>query len=506
MNTDVKKLTDGFSEEESCIIKKAFEFAEKHHKQQKRLSGEPYFIHLYKTAYILKELGMGPKTIVAGLLHDVIEDGWTDENIIKKEFGEEIIFLIEGVTKLGKIKFGGVKRYVESLRKLLIATSEDIRVLIIKLADRLHNMRTLEYIKDDEKRKRIATETIEVYAPIAHRLGMGKLKCELEDLSFKYLFPDEYSAVKKMLEDKHGKNIKSLKEINDVLKKNLEKEKIHIEEMGYRKKHLYSLYKKLQQKEMDIDNVFDVFALRVIVPTIGDCYKVLGIVHSIWKPLLGKIKDYIATPKPNGYKSIHTTIFTGNGDVVEIQVRTMEMHKEAEYGIAAHISYKEKNNEKNSKKDLLWFNKISSLAKKESLNTSTDEIKKEPPKWIKDLAEIQTEIPTSEDFMNTLKNDFFENRIFVFTPNGDVIDLPMNSTPLDFAYHIHSDIGDHASGAKVNNKFVSLDTNLKNGDIVEITVNKNGHPTQKWLSIVKTSTAKRFIRQSLLKNSNSKHS
>ena len=497
MNTDVKKLTDGFSDTESKVIKKAFDFAEKCHKEQKRFSGEPYFIHLYKTVVILKELGMDPKTIVAGLLHDVTEDGLADQDTIKKEFGEEINFLIEGVTKLGKIRFGGAKRYIESLRKLFIATSEDIRVLIIKLADRLHNMRTLEYIESEEKRKRIATETLEIYAPIAHRLGMGKFRCEMEDLSFKYLFQNEYNNVKKMLEDKHGKNIKSLKEIHDTLKKRLEKEKIRIEDIGYRKKHLYSLYKKLQEKEMDIDNVFDVFALRVVVPTIGDCYKVLGIVHNIWKPLPGRIKDYIATPKPNGYKSIHTNIFTGKGDVVEIQVRTMEMHREAEFGIVAHVSYKEKGSEKNVMKNLLWFNKISSLAKKGGADIFGKETKKDPPKWIKDLAEIQTEMPAPEEFMENLKNDFFENRIFVFTPNGDVIDLPMDSTPLDFAYHIHSDIGDHASGAKVNNKFVSLDTNLKNGDIVEITVNKNGHPTQKWLNIVKTSMAKRFIRQAL---------
>ena len=499
MNTDIKKLTDGFSEEESKIIKKAFEFAEKHHKEQKRFSGEPYFTHLYKTALILKELGMSPDIIASGLLHDVTEDGLVDQNTIKKEFGEEINFLIEGVTKLGKIRFSGLKRYVESLRKLFIATSEDIRVLIIKLADRLHNMRTLEYIENEEKRKRIATETLEVYAPIAHRLGMGQFKCEMEDLSFKYLFPDDYNKVKKMLEDKHGKNIKSLKEIYDTLKKRLEKENIHIEEMGYRKKHLYSLYKKLQEKEMDIDNIFDVFALRVVVKSVNDCYKVLGIVHSIWKPLPGRIKDYIATPKPNGYKSIHTNMFTGKGDVVEIQVRTMEMHKEAEYGIAAHVSYKEKGGEKNAKKNLVWFNKISSLAKKNNTDISENETKKDSPKWIKDLAEIQTEISAPEEFMENLRNDFFENRIFVFTPNGDVIDLPLGSTPLDFAYHIHSDVGNHASGAKINNKFVSLDTKLKNGDIVEIAVNKNSHPTQKWLNSVKTSMAKRFIRQALSK-------
>ena len=499
MSIDIKKLTEGFSEEESKIIKKAFEFAEKHHREQKRLSGEPYFVHLYKTASILKELGMGPKIIASGLLHDVTEEGLADQDTIKKEFGEEISFLIEGVTKLGKIRFSGAKRYIESLRKLFIATSEDIRVLIIKLADRLHNMRTLEYIENEEKRKRIATETIEVYAPIAHRLGMGQFKCEMEDLSFKYLFPDDYNKVKKMLEDKHGKNIKSLKEIHDTLKKRLEKEKIHIEEMGYRKKHLYSLYRKLQKNEMDINSIYDVFALRVVVYSVSDCYKVLGIVHGIWKPLPGLIKDYVALPKPNGYRSIHTTILTGNGNIVEIQVRTVEMHKEAEYGIAAHVSYKEKGGEKNAMKNLLLFNKISSLAKKNSGNISEKEIKKDPPKWIKDLAEIQTEVSAPEEFMENLRNDFFENRIFVFTPNGDVIDLPLDSTPLDFAYHIHSDIGDHASGAKVNNKFVSLETKLKNGDIVGIAVNKNSHPTQKWLSSVKTSMAKRFIRQALSK-------
>jgi len=497
MSIDLKKLTEGFSEAEGKIIKKAFEFAKKCHKEQRRFSGEPYLAHPYKTALILKELDMDPQTIVAGLLHDVTEDGLVEQNLIKKEFGEEINFLIEGVTKLGKIRFRGAKRYVESLRKLFIATSEDIRVLIIKLADRLHNMRTLDHIQGEEKRKRIATETIEVYAPIAHRLGMGKFRCELEDLSFKHLLPNEYSETKKVVENKHGKNTKSLKEIYDILKKILGKEKIHIEEMGYRKKHLYSLYKKLQKNEMDINSVYDVFALRVVVSSINDCYKTLGIVHSMWKPLPGLIKDYIALPKPNGYRSIHTSVFTGKGDVVEIQIRTKEIHKEAEYGIVSHVSYKEKSGGKDVIKNLMWFNKISSLAKKENADTPERETKKESPKWIKDLAEIQTEVSAPKEFIKNLKNDFFENRIFVFTPNGDVVDLPLESTPLDFAYHIHSDIGNHSSGAKINNKFVSLDTKLKNGDIIKIVVNKNSYPTQKWLNIVKTSMAKRFIRRAL---------
>jgi len=458
------------------------------------MSGDLYFIHPYKTAVILKELGLSSKIIIAGLLHDVIEDSNTKEEIIKKEFGEEVCFLINGVTKLGKVRFQGTKRYVESLRKLFLATSEDIRVFIIKLADRLHNMRTLKYLPE-EKRKRIATETLEVYAPIAHRLGIGKLKCELEDLSFKYLMPEEYEHTNSLLEEKCGRSIRSLKEIHEILQKRLEKEKIYGIEIDHRKKHLYSLYKKLQNKEHDIDGIYDVLALRIIVKNVDDCYKTLGIIHGLWKPLPRRIKDFIAFPKSNGYKSIHTTIFTGKGDIVEIQIRTREMHMEAEFGIAAHVTYKEKN--KNSTKNVLLFEKLSSMARISREKEHEENSKVETPRWIKDLAEIDTTISSPHGFVKNLKENLLEKRIFIFTPNGDVIDLPIDSTILDFAYQIHSDIGDHATGAKINNKFVSLDTKLKNEDIVEIITNKNSRPTQKWLENVKTSVARRFIRQAL---------
>jgi len=496
-----------------ALVTKAYEFSEVAHKDHQRKSGEPYFVHLVETAKILAELGMGPKTIAAGLLHDSIEDVGVTPQTIEKEFGTEILNLVEGVTKLGTLKYQGMTRHTESLRKLFVAMSQDIRVVIIKLSDRLHNMRTLQHVSP-EKQRRIALETLEIYAPVAERLGMGRLKGELEDLAFPYVYPQEYEEVKKLLKQKNTENVEHLEKFSRSLKKEFAKQGITTFEMDYRIKRLYSLFRKLERKGWDIDKIHDLSALRIIVPTVGDCYKILGVIHSNWRPLPGKIKDYIAFKKPNGYQSLHTTIFTGDGGILEIQIRTREMHYEAEFGIASHLSYKHMPEEERTPKEtsnLLWIKSllpsITALKRQLAARNAPPELKLKErsiipsaPEWVKELAETQLNVSQSEEFLNTLKTDFFSHRIFVFTPQGDVVDLPINSTPIDFAYAIHSDIGDHVAGAKVNGKMTALDTELKNGDIVEILTKTGSAPTTKWLDMAKTSLARRHIQSYLNKH------
>ncbi|MBI5139307.1 bifunctional (p)ppGpp synthetase/guanosine-3',5'-bis(diphosphate) 3'-pyrophosphohydrolase [Candidatus Nomurabacteria bacterium] len=480
---DITTLIEGgVSKKEEELLTKAFIFAQKAHEKQLRLSGEPYFIHVYETAKILAKLGMDTQTIAAGLLHDVLEDTPVKEEELEKNFGKDIVFLVKGVTKLGTLKYRGHQRHVESLRKFFIAMASDLRVVIIKFADRMHNLNTLKFVRED-KRKRIAMESIEVYAPLADRLGMGKLKGELEDAAFPYAYPKEYEEIEKIMREKKDVYEKNLKEVKNDLEKELKKNKIKIVEIDYRVKHKYSLYKKLLQREMDVEKIYDIVALRVIVESVEDCYRVLGIIHAVWKPLLGRIKDYIAVPKPNGYRSIHTTVFTGNGSVAEIQIRTKEMHAEAAYGIAAHYAYKElgakaKNNKKNGD-----FSKF---------------------KWIEELKELnQTYVPEGDPqkFIEHLKSDFFNKRIFVFTPKGDVIDLPDGSCSIDFAYSIHSDIGDHVFSTKINGKMSQIFTKLKNGDVVEIVTKKDSHPSGKWLEQTTTAISKKHIKAYLEKNS-----
>lgn len=507
---DITSLMNQPTAEDVALVSKAYEFCELAHKDHLRKSGEPYFVHLLETAKILAELGMGPKTIAAGLLHDSIEDVGVTAQTIEREFGAEILTLVEGVTKLGTLKYQGVSRHTESLRKLFVAMSQDIRVVIIKLSDRLHNMRTLQHV-DLEKQRRIALETLEIYAPVAERLGMGRLKGELEDLAFPYVYPKEYEEVQKLLKQKSKENAKHLEKITRSLKKELGKQGITNFEIDYRIKRLYSLFRKLERKDWDIDKIHDLSALRILVPTVSDCYKILGVIHSNWRPLPGKIKDYIAFPKPNGYQSLHTNIFTGDGNILEIQIRTKEMHYEAEFGIASHLSYKHVAQEAPKEtSNLLWIKSLlpSIAALKRQLtprNTPQELNLKErssvpsAPEWIKELAETQLNVSQSEEFLNALKTDFFSHRIFVFTPQGDVVDLPINSTPIDFAYAIHSDIGDHVSGAKVNAKMTALNTELKNGDIVEILNKASSAPTTKWLDMAKTSLARRHIQSYLNK-------
>jgi GTP diphosphokinase / guanosine-3',5'-bis(diphosphate) 3'-diphosphatase len=468
-------IKGGVSKKEEELLIKAYDFAEKAHSGQKRMSGEPYFIHPFETAKILADLGMDVQTIAAGLLHDVLEDIPTKEEEIQKNFGEDILFLVKGVTKLGTLKYRGHERHVESLRKFFVAMANDLRVVIIKFADRLHNLRTLDFVPEN-KRYRIALESIEVYAPLANRLGIRTLKGELEDAAFPYVYPKEAAQIEEIIKEKKESYKKNLLEVQRELEKELKKNKIKIVEFDSRMKHKYSLWKKLMKREMDIEKIYDIVALRVVVESVEECYRVLGLVHSIWNPLPGRIKDYIAVPKPNGYRSLHTTIFTGSGGIAEIQIRTKEMHLEATYGIAAHFAYKENG----LKKNLNDKNKF---------------------KWIEELKELNYTPGDPKKFIEHLKTDFFSRRIFVFTPKGDVVDLPEDSSPIDFAYSIHSDIGNHTFGSRVNSKMVSIFSILKNGDIVEIITKKDSKPNDKWLEYAKTTIAKKHIKSYLEKNS-----
>ena len=478
MENDLQSIIDlvagGVCKEEQDLITRAYEYAKKAHEGQKRKSGEPYFIHVVATAKILASLGMDATTIAAGLMHDVIEDTPVTAEDMEKEFGEEIVFLVNGVTKLGTVKYRGYDRHVESLRKFFMAMAQDLRVVIIKFADRLHNLRTLQHVKE-EKQKRIALESIEIYAPLANRLGMGKLKSKIEEEAFPYAFPKEHKEVTNMLAKRENAYMRDIKAIKSELEKTLKEEGVGVEEISHRVKTQYSLWRKLQRYDMDIEKIHDIIALRVVVHTVEDCYRVLGFIHSHWKPIQGRVKDYISIPKPNGYRSLHTTVLTGKHGIAEIQIRTPEMHAEAAYGIAAHFAYKE-NGHKKAEEDKGKF------------------------EWIEQLKDVQYKPKKPKTFFEPLKMDFFSDRIFIMTPKGDVVDLPEFSTPIDFAYTIHSDIGNHVSGAKVNGKMTQIFSELKNGDIVEIMTKKDAKPSRKWLDHTKTTLARRHIRSYLEKH------
>ncbi len=494
---EIFSLLQNSKEEDIVLIQKAYDFALKTHATQIRNNDEPYFNHLFATAKNIAELGMSATTISAGFLHDSIEDMKVSPKEIEKEFGKEILFLVEGVTKLGEIKYRGTTRYNESLRKLFVAMSQDIRVLIIKLCDRLHNMQTLQYVPKD-KQNRIATETLEIYAPIASRLGIKKLQRELEDLSFEYAYPEQFKIVLELLKTKGKEQEEYLHKFEKSIKKELAKNSVTDFKIDHRVKGMYSLHRKLSQKDMDIEKIYDISALRITVKDIGGCYKILGIIHSNWRPLPGRIKDYIASPKLNGYRSLHTTVFSGDGGIIEVQIRTEDMHKEAEYGIASHLSYKEGGRKKTTNPDLLWVTKILPAKSGSETNLDTRITSNDVPHWVKELVEYQKE--AGDKFVDELKEDFFEERIFVFTPVGDVIDLPKDSSVIDFAFAIHTDIGSHMSGAKVNGKFVAINTILQNGDRVEIETKKNAKPSQKWLEYCKTTMARRRINNYLENN------
>lgn len=460
-------LMEGATKADRALVEKAYTFAEKAHEGQKRFSGEPYFNHAAFVGYNLASIRMDATTIAAGLLHDTLEDANVSAKTLDTEFSKEVRTLVEGVTKLGKLKYHGVERHVESLRKFFVAMSNDLRVLLIKLADRLHNIQTLEHVPE-AKRKRIALETLEIHARLADRFGMGKWKSLFEDAAFMYAYPDEYKQTLAIIKKKRIADEKYAEKIHHSIQKELVANGIKTAHVDYRVKNLYSLWRKLARKDMDPEKVYDILALRVIVKSVEDCYRALGVIHKHWRPVPGRIKDYISIPKPNGYRSLHTTIFRGDGGIIEIQIRTEEMHSEAQYGIASHLAYKEK------------------PLKNGDLERTTA--------WIKELAKWQKEVAGADDFLEHLNMDFFNHRVFVFTPKGDVIDLPDGSTPIDFAYAIHSNIGDHMSGAKINGKLASIETKLRNGDIIEIEMRENAAPKRKWLDHTKTTLAKRHIR------------
>ncbi|MFA5001199.1 MAG: RelA/SpoT family protein [Candidatus Paceibacterota bacterium] len=461
------------SDQDRALIEKALTFAEQAHQGQTRASGDPYITHPYQTAIILAEFQADAETIAAGLLHDTIEDTHITLVDIEKEFGQQIAFMVEGVTKLGQLKYRGGKRHSESLRKLFVAMAEDIRIIMIRLADRLHNVRTLKFLPP-EKQKRIALETLEIYAPLANRLGVWKLKGMLEDASFPYAYPEEHQKVVALRKTKGKETVKKLEKIYRTLEKELSTRGFKDYQIDYRIKYLYSLHAKLLLKHMNINEIYDISALRVIVKTIDECYQVLGIIHNLWRPIPGRLKDYIANPKPNGYQSIHTSIFTGDGNAVEIQIRTEQMHHEAEFGIASHLIYDEQ-----GKKSTQSAKLTKDLA------------------WINELIEWQKHAHKNAPFASLVKGQLFHQRIFVFTPKGEVVELPKDATPIDFAYAIHSDIGHHANSAKINDKMSALNTKLKNGDVVFIIANKNNKPTAKWLDFVKTTDAKHHIKNFL---------
>ncbi len=461
-------------DEDFTMLRLAYDFAAEAHDQQKRMSGDLYISHPLAATYNLAEMKADMPTLLAGLLHDVPEDTEVSLSEIEKNFGKEVAKLVNGITKLGRLKYRGIERYAENLRKMFIAMAKDIRVIFIKFADRLHNLQTIEYLPPD-KQKRIALETLEIYAPIADRLGMGEIKHQLEDLSFAILQPAEYKWVLSLRQEPLSRQTKNLSKIKKILEENLQREGIAYTSIHGRTKRIYSLYRKLLQKDRDINRIYDLIALRIIVPNIQSCYTTIGIIHSIWQPLKGRIKDYIATPKPNGYQSIHTTVFALDGQIVEFQVRTNTMHEQAEYGIAAHWHYKTKGSFK--------------LPDKQQ-------------QWIKQLMAIQKKVKDTEQYLQQIKLDVFSDRIFIFTPKGDVIELPEGATPIDFAYHVHSDLGNKCIGAKVNEQIVNLETKLRSGDMVEIMIDKNRKkPNEDWLKIVKTKSAKDHIRQALNKDS-----
>lgn len=493
------------NEADKRLIEKAYAMASEAHRGNKRYSGEPYMTHVAAVAYKLAVIGMGPRTIAAGLLHDTIEDTSVTAEDIKREFGDEIYFLVDGVTKLSSVRYYGSDRHNESLRKLFVATSQDIRVLIIKLVDRLNNIETLEHVPKD-KQFRIARETLEIYVPVAHRLGIGRIRKELEDGAFPYVYPEEFEKVRALLEQKVGKSNSIIERERKTLQKRLADSGLLKFSTTYRIKGYYSLYHKLKRKEWDINNVYDLLAMRVVVDSVEDCYRTLGIIHEIWRPLPKRVKDYIAFPKPNGYQSIHTTVTTNNGTIMEIQIRTQKMHHEAEFGVASHIIYKEDTLAEPKSAGNSWFSNLvpslfrptTSVATKEVKVTKDAPDKDKIPLWISQIGELYTsEKASGKEFVDDMRKDFFRNRIFVFTPIGDVVDLPTGATPIDFAYAIHSEIGDHIAGVKVNKKLVQYDTELQNGDIVEIETKKSANPTPKWLQIATTSIARRKIKARL---------
>ncbi|HEY9766765.1 MAG TPA: bifunctional (p)ppGpp synthetase/guanosine-3',5'-bis(diphosphate) 3'-pyrophosphohydrolase, partial [Chroococcales cyanobacterium] len=448
-------------------VQRAYDFGKNKHEGQFRASEEPYFIHPYEVALLLTQLEADGATIAAGLLHDVLEDTEVTAKEMEKLFGNEVLLLVEGVTKLGKLSFSSKEeRQAENFRRMFLAMAKDIRVILIKLCDRLHNMRTLKHLAP-KKQHDIAKETLEIFAPLAHRLGIGKIKWELEDWSLRYLNPDEYYRVSQLVAEKREERERYIDEIVDKIREELENIGVKATVYG-RPKHFYSIWSKMMQQRKDFQDLFDITAIRVVVDSVRGCYEVLGTVHAIWRPIPGRFKDYVAMPKPNLYQSLHTAIIGPGGKPVEVQIRTEEMHRIAEYGIAAHWRYKDGGS----------FNQAD-----RKLN------------WLRQLLDFQNDLKDADEYLNTVKEDLFADEVFVFSPRGDVIDLPHDATPIDFAYRIHTDVGHRCIGARINGRIAQLDTPLHNGDIVEILTAKNSHPSLDWLGFAVTSGAKNRIRQ-----------
>lgn len=461
------------SESDVNLICRAFNFAFQLHEGQTRKSGEPYIAHPIAVASLLRDLGGDSVTIAAGFLHDVVEDTEVTPEEIEEMFGVQVRLLVEGVTKLSKFNFSSTtERQAENFRRMFLAMATDIRVIVVKLADRLHNMRTLDHLKP-EKQRRISQETREIFAPLANRLGIGRFKWELEDLCFKYLEPEAYEEIKALIAERRADREARIARVTDILRSRLEHLKVNVAELKGRPKHLYGIYQKMQRQQKEFSQIYDIAAFRIIVETNEECYRALAVVHDAFKPIPGRFKDYIGLPKPNRYQSLHTTVVGTNGRPIEIQIRTVEMHHIAEYGIAAHWKYKETGS-----------SQISLSSEDDSKFT-----------WLRQLLEWQKDLSDAQEYMENVKDNLFEDDVYVFTPNGDVIALAQGATPVDFAYRIHSEIGNHMKGARVNGRWTMLSKPLENGDIVEIVTQKNSHPSLDWLNFVVSPTARNRIRQ-----------
>jgi guanosine-3',5'-bis(diphosphate) 3'-pyrophosphohydrolase len=464
----VEEVLKHHPEEDTSLIEKAYVFSAKAHEGQLRLSGEPYLSHPLEVAYALAQMGLGPVTVSAGLLHDTVEDSAATLDDLEEYFGDEVTDVVNGVTKIGELTFGDRQtQQAENIRKMILSMSHDIRVLLVKLADRVHNMRTLEYMEPD-KRKRIARETLEIYAPLAGRLGMFRLKAELEDLSFFYLEPEAYQQLQEGLSRKRGDLEKYIQDICQLLREKLEEHHLKGEVSG-RLKNYYSIYRKLQAQQISLDELYDLLAFRIVVETVAECYEALGVIHAIFRPVPGRLKDYIGMPKANMYQSIHTTVIGQFGERLEVQIRTREMHRVAEEGIAAHWSYKERR--AYHEKDAERFT------------------------WLKQMVDLQKELKNPQELLEGVRLELYPEEVYVFTPTGDVKELPRGATLVDFAYAIHTEVGNRCTGAKVNGRMVPLRTELVNGDTVEIVTSPHHHPSRDWLQFVKTTKARHKVRQ-----------
>ncbi len=470
LNDIVEEVQKHHPEADTALIEKAYVFSARVHEGQTRLSGGPYLSHPLEVAYLLAQMGLGPVTVACGLLHDTVEDTDTTLDDLDEYFGEEVADVVNGITKIGQLVFGDrITQQAEYVRKMILSMSHDIRVLLVKLADRVHNMRTLGYMPPD-RQKRIAQETMDIYAPLAGRLGMFRIKAELEDLSFFYLEPEAYKQIQEGLTRKKGEREKYIAEVSQLLREKLQEQGLEGEVSG-RLKHYYSIYRKLQAQQITLDELYDLLAFRIILNTVGECYEVLGVIHALFKPVPGRLKDYIGMPKANMYQSIHTTVIGPYGERMEVQIRTREMHRIAEDGIAAHWSYKEK--------------------------TRFQDKDGERFAWLKQIVDLQKDLKTPQELLEGVRLELYPEEVYVFTPTGDVKELPQGATPVDFAYAIHTEVGHRCTGAKVNGRMVPLRHELANGDIVEIITSPHHRPSRDWLQFIRTPKARNKIRQEL---------